>query len=138
SSAKNMPNAGEHDGGAEKNGLLPRSLFVPEADSRKNLRDTIDSILSDKFMVFLSFAIIPIILVPFAFNLSSPASEFLDICDWVIIVLFVAEYTSKLYLARDRWAHFKEPWHLVDLVIVVLPFVQYLPALGISTRGSPS
>ncbi|MDA4134653.1 MAG: ion transporter [Thaumarchaeota archaeon] len=133
-----MPTAGELDGGAEKNGLLPQSLFVPEADPRKNLRDTIDSILSDKFMVFLSLAIIPIILIPFAINVSPSATEFLDICDWTIIVLFVAEYTSKLYLAKDRWAHFKEPWHLVDLVIVILPFIQYLPALGLSTRGSPS
>jgi Mg2+ and Co2+ transporter CorA len=133
-----MPNAGEIDDGAESNGLLPRSLFVPEADPRKNLRDAVDSILSDKFMVFLSLAIIPIILIPFAFNVSSSATEFLDICDWAIILLFVAEYTSKLYLAKDRWAHFKEPWHLVDLAIVILPFIQYLPALGISTRGSPS
>ncbi len=138
SSAKIMSNAGNVDGGPKDNGLLARSLFVAEGDPRKNLRDTVNSILSDRFMVFLSFAILPIILIPFAVDLSSSAIEFLDICDWAIIVLFVAEYTSKLYLAKDRLAHFKEPWHLVDLVIVVLPFIQYLPALGLSTRGSPS
>ena len=63
--------------------------------------------------------------------------SFLDICDWIIVIIFVAEYTTKLYAAEDRWKHFKEPWHLVDLVIVVLPFMQYL-LLFESVSGSAS
>ena len=77
-------------------------------------------------------------MVPFIFKLNDSVLSFLDICDWIIVILFVAEYTSKLYLAEDRWKHFKSPWHLVDLVIVVLPFVQYFPLLGLTMTGSPS
>jgi Mg2+ and Co2+ transporter CorA len=133
-----MSSADEVKKPPESNGLLPRSLFVPAVDSRKNLRETVDSILSDKFMAFLSLALLPIILLPFVISVSPSTGAFLEICDWSIIILFVVEYTSKLYLAKDRWAHFKSPWHLVDLVIVVLPFVQYLPIQGLSTTGSPS
>lgn len=102
------------------------------------MRDTVDSVLSDRFMVFLSLCIVPVIIIPLLVSVPPSGIAFLNICDWSIIVLFVAEYASKLYLAKDRWAHFKEPWHLVDLAIVVLPFIQYLPFLGIATTGSPS
>jgi Mg2+ and Co2+ transporter CorA len=133
-----MSSADDVENPPESGGLLPRSLFVPAADPRKGLRETVDSILSDKFMAFLSLALLPIILLPFFITISPSVNDFLEICDWSIIILFVVEYVSKLYLAKDRWAHFKSPWHLLDLVIVVLPFIQYLPVLGLSTSGPPS
>ena len=37
--------------------------------------------------------------------------------------------------AENRWSHFKSPWHLVDLVIIVLPFMQYLPLIVESITG---
>jgi Mg2+ and Co2+ transporter CorA len=89
-------------------------------------------------MIFLSVVLIPIILVSFLPDLPRSVLVFLDICDWSILLLFVAEYLTKLYLARDRWKHFKSPWHLIDLAIIVLPFVQYIPQLGLGITGSPS
>lgn len=121
-----------------ENATLPRSLYAPQKDPRENLRDMVNAIFSDKFMIFLSLVLVPMILAPFIFQLNDAALSFLDICDWIIVILFVAEYTSKLYLAADRWKHFKSPWHLVDLVIVVLPFVQYFPLLCLTITGSPS
>lgn len=121
-----------------QNEVLPRSLYVPEKDPRANLREMIDSVFSDKFMIFLSLVLIPLIVLPFVFNLNAAELSFLDICDWVIVILFVTEYLTKLYLAKDRWSHFKSPWHLLDLVIVVLPFVEFLPFLGLAMTGSPS
>jgi len=121
-----------------ENSILPRSLYAPQQDPRENLRDKVDAIFSDKFMIFLSLVLVPMILLPLFFKLNASVLSFFDICDWIIVILFVAEYTSKLYLAADRWKHFKSPWRLVDLVIVVLPFVQYIPLLGLSITGSPS
>jgi hypothetical protein len=102
-----------------------RVPFVPASDPRKNLRDCR---LYPNGQVH-----------GFPFSRSPPhnpaavlhqhlylTGDFLEICDWSIIILFVVEYTSKLYLAKNMWAHFRSPWHLVDLVIIVLPFVQYL------------
>jgi Mg2+ and Co2+ transporter CorA len=123
---------------AESDGYLPRSLYVPKKDPRGELREIVNSILSDNFMIFLSLVLIPIILLPFTADLSADVESFLDICDWTIVGLFVAEYTLKLYLAQDRWQHFKSPWHLIDLVIVVLPFIQFIPMLELGQAGSSS
>ncbi len=117
---------------------LPRSIIVPQEDPRQGLRGTIDSIFSDRFMAFLALLLVPIIIAEFVVHLSSAEYDFLEICDWTIIVLFIVEYTTKLYLAKNRWAHFKSPWHLLDLVIVVIPFVQFLPFLGLKLTGSAS
>ncbi len=126
------PNTGENP----KN--LPRSIFIKEEDPRGYLRETVDSIFSDKFMAFLALLLVPIILVEFVVKLSPAEYDFLEICDWAIIVLFIIEYTSKLYLSENRWAHFTSPWHILDLVIVVIPFVQFLPFLGLKLSGSAS
>ncbi len=130
--------AGVRDMYEDTEDYLPRSLYAPQKDPKSRLRETVDAIFSDKFMIFLSVILIPIILLSFVPSIPRSVLDFLDICDWTILFLFVAEYTSKLYLAQDRWKHFKSPWHLIDLVIIVLPFVQYIPQLGLGTIGSPS
>ncbi|MGD6805688.1 MAG: CorA family divalent cation transporter [Candidatus Bathyarchaeia archaeon] len=117
--------------------VLPRSLFAPKKDPRAHAREIVDAVFSDKFMIFLSLIVVPLILVPFIIDLNPEVLSFLDVCDWIIVVLFIAEYTTKLYAAENRWSHFKEPWHLVDLVIVVLPFLQYA-LLFESLSGSAS
>jgi Mg2+ and Co2+ transporter CorA len=115
---------------------LPRSIFVPKQDPRKDLRETVNSVLSDKFMGFLSILLLPIILLPLFFTLSSGLTSFFEICDTTIIIFFVVEYFSKLYLADNRWDYFKSPWHIVDLVVVLLSFISYLPLFGLQGRGS--
>ena len=116
--------------------MLPRSIFVPQDDPRRKLRETVNAILSDRFMVFLSVILLPVILIPFFVNLSTSALDFLDICDVTVILLFVAEYGLKLYLAKSQWEYFKAPWHLLDLAVVLLSFISYLPILRFGSRGS--
>ncbi len=117
---------------------LPRSLYVPQTDPRMKLRESVEAIFSDKFMIVLSLLLIPIILTPFIITLSPEVMSFLDICDWVILFLFVAEYVLKLFFSKDRWKHFKSPWHLVDLIIIALPLAQYFSLLSLTITGSPS
>lgn len=117
---------------------LPRSLYVPKTDPREELRETVNTILSDRFMAFLSIVLIPVILLPFFFSFSGAVLSFFDIIDATIILLFVVEYFSKLYLARSRWQYFKAPWHLLDLAIVAFSFLTYLPLLGFKVSGSPA
>src|SRR5271170_5268726 len=132
SDAGSTPRSTE-DSGADS---LPRSIFVPKADPRKDARETVDSILSDKFMAFLSVVLLPIILLPLFISFSSSALSFFDICDVTVILFFVLEYFSKLYLARSRWEYFKSPWHLVDLAVVLLSFISYVPFFSLNGRGS--
>lgn len=117
---------------------LPRSIYVPQRDPRGNIRETVNSIFSDRFMIFLSLILIPIVLLPLIFTIEESMLVFFEICDVIIVILFVLEYALKLYLAENRWQHFKSPWHIIDLVIIVLPFIQYLSLLEVSLTGSPS
>ncbi|MGE5555963.1 MAG: hypothetical protein ACM3UY_06860, partial [Methanocella sp.] len=47
--------------------ILPRSLFVPNSDPREDIREVVNAVFSDKFMIFLSLLMIPLIIVPFLF-----------------------------------------------------------------------
>ncbi len=115
---------------------LPRSIFVPQEDPRKDGRETVDTLLSDRFMAFLSILLLPIILIPLFVGLTSYETSFFDICDATIVVFFVVEYVSKLYFAKSRWEFFTSPWHIVDLVVVVLSFLGYLPLVILQGHGS--
>jgi Mg2+ and Co2+ transporter CorA len=117
---------------------LPRSLYAPQIDPRADLRQMVDSVFSDKFMIALSVIIIPILLTPYFFTLSRAEQSFLNIIDWVIVILFVAEYCLKLYLAQNRWQHFKSPWHIVDLIIITIPFIQLTNVFELGITGHPS
>lgn len=56
---------------------LCRALFThPQKDPRENLRDMVDAIFSDKFMIFLSLVLVPMILAPFIFQLNDAALSF--------------------------------------------------------------
>lgn len=129
-------NKKSHDASRSKG--LPQSIVVAQEDPHRYVRETIDSIFSDKFMAFLALLLVPIIIAEFFVKLSPSEYDFLEICDWMIIALFVIEYISKLYLSENKWAHFTARWHLLDLVIVVVPFVQLLPFLGLKLTGSAS
>lgn len=89
-------------------------------------------------MILLSILLIPIILAPFVLTLSFEALSFLDICDWIILTLFIMEYVLKLYFSKNRWSHFRSPWHLIDLIIIALPLAQYFSLLSFGLTGSPS
>ncbi len=115
---------------------LPRSIFVPEEDPRREMRDAVDAILSDAFMGFLALLLIPIIVLPLVVNLSGQILTLLDLGDVTIIGFFVVEYAAKLYLAADRKAFVRSPWHILDLLVIVLSFVSYLPLLGLGGHGS--
>jgi Mg2+ and Co2+ transporter CorA len=115
---------------------LPRSIFVPIEDPRREVREAVYAILSDGFMAFLSILLIPILLVPFFVQVPDDINRILNLGDVTIIGFFVVEYGSKLYLAEDRWEYFLSGWHLLDLVVILLSFVAYLPLLGLSEHGS--
>ncbi len=114
----------------------PRSIYVPSEDPRKELREAVDAILSDGLMAFLSLLLVPIILLPLFVTLPSATQSLLNAGDVTIIAFFVVEYAAKLYLADDRRAFARSPWHLLDLAVILLSFVSYLPFLGLRGRGS--
>jgi len=135
-----MPEDASRQSGADDadDDLLPRSIFVRKEDPRKDLRETVDSVLSDRFMAFLSVILIPVIVLPFFVSFSAPVLSFFETCDVTVILLFILEYSTKLYLAKSRWEYFRSPWHLLDLAVILLSFVSYLPLLRSGSAGSSS
>ena len=115
---------------------LPRSIFVPVEDPRREARDAVDSILSDAFMAFLSLLLLPIILIPFFVTLPTTINALFDAANIVIIVFFVVEYGAKLYLAQNRGAFVRSPWHVLDLVVIILSVGSYAPFVGLAGHGS--
>ncbi len=115
---------------------LPRSIFVQDEDPRRDAREAVDAVLSDGFMAAISILLVPIIVLPFFVTLPAAVANAFQVGDIVIILVFVVEYGSKLYLALDRRAFVRSPWHLLDLAVIVLSFVSYLPILGLHGTGS--
>src|SRR5262250_577803 len=91
---------------------LPRSLSDVKTDPRKDLRDIVNNILSDRFMGFVALLLIPIIVLPIVTDPPASVTTFLYVSDWTIITIFVVEYASKLYLSQSRRDYFVSRWHL--------------------------
>ena len=132
--SRSSPSTGSTRGSRDT--VLPRSIFVPDEDPHRSAREAVNAILSDAFMAFISLLLIPIILIPIFVTLPSSVLSLFDWGDVTIILFFVAEYTSKIYLAVDRWEYFRAPWHLLDLTVILLSFVSYVPIFGLAGKGS--
>ncbi|MDE1821732.1 MAG: ion transporter [Euryarchaeota archaeon] len=115
---------------------LPRSFFVVSKDPRRAGRHLVDSILSDGFMAVLAVLLVPVILLPLFVALPASVLGFLGVGDVIVVAFFVIEYVAKLYLSEGRWAHFRSPWRLLDLAVVVVSVISYLPLLGLTLHGS--
>jgi voltage-gated potassium channel len=75
-------------------------------------------------MLFLSLAIIPLLLVPLIWELSASLETTFLALDWFIWAAFVVEYGARLWLAPARWLFVKQ--NKIDLLVIVLPFLRPL------------
>jgi Mg2+ and Co2+ transporter CorA len=96
-------------------------------DRRAQLRERLNQVFSDRLMAELAFLLIPTSLFPLWFPFSPVTVILLTIINSVIIAVFGLEYLLKIYAAESRWRYFRNPWHLLDLLIVVLAVVDFLP-----------
>jgi len=78
-------------------------------------------------MTLLAFLIIPTVIFPYVFQFSDLMLSFLEATNILIIATFVAEYLLKLYTAESRIKYLTDPWHLLDLMIIVLALAELLP-----------
>lgn len=80
-------------------------------------------------MLLLSLAFLPILVTPALVDVSPATATTLEAAAWLIWAAFAAEYGIKLYLAPDR-RHMVRT-HVLDLVIIALPFLRPLRALRV-------
>lgn len=105
-------------------------------DSKEKPREIVNLILPDSLMIVLAAIMIPIVLIPLFFDLPETSTALLETADYTILGIFIVEYLSKTILAPNVLRHVLNPWHLLDLLIVIIPLIGLLP--GVLTRLSLS
>jgi len=75
-------------------------------------------------MMVLTIVWIPVLIIPLVTPVHGALDESLVAVDYSIWALFAIEYVIKFYLAPDRWRYVKT--HILDLIIVVVPFFRPL------------
>jgi len=113
-------------------------LETDEKEGRKaRMRATVYLLLPDGLMIALAVLMIPIVVVPLVVHLSTSLDVFLRAADYTILAVFVVEYVLKTALARNIRKHVLNPWHLLDLLIILLPLADFLPLAEGFARTSP-
>lgn len=77
-------------------------------------------------MTVLALALLPVLLLPILYDLSSAAESALSVAGLVLWAAFVGEYLVLLRLAPDRWRHVRT--HIPDLVLIAVPMLRPLRA----------
>lgn len=77
-------------------------------------------------MLVLALLFIPLLVVPATVDLSEATEAAFEAASWLIWGAFAFEYLAKLHLAPDRGNMVRT--HVLDLVIIVLPFLRPLRA----------
>ena len=75
-------------------------------------------------MLLLAVAMVPLLLVPWLFDLSADVERTILAIDWFIWAAFVFELATKTYLAPARGRFLAHHWY--DVLLVVLPFLRPL------------
>jgi Mg2+ and Co2+ transporter CorA len=119
---------------------LPQSTVYKnhiEEDPKKNLREKVNLLLPDGLMIVLAIIMVPIILVRLFMDLPEAVEVSLKFLDYSILAIFIIEYVSKAALAQNVRHHILNPWRLLDLLVIVLPFFDLLQFVGGFGRWSP-
>lgn len=113
-----------------------KSILSEQQEKRENIRKLVILLLPDSLMLFLALVMVPVVLLPIFFNLPDSLLVLFRFVDYAILGIFIVEYLTKLVLARNIWRHFINPWHLLDLFIVVVPFIALFPVFHTNLRVS--
>jgi Mg2+ and Co2+ transporter CorA len=99
-------------------------------DPKKNWRKLVYLVLPDGLMIVLAGVLIPVVLVPLFIELPESIDASFKFADYTIYAVFILEYLLKAALAPNIIKHVLDPWHLLDLFVVVVPLVNFLPMIS--------
>jgi Mg2+ and Co2+ transporter CorA len=102
---------------------------------RQRLKGPVNWLFNDDLMTVLAVILIPAVGLPMLFHLSPVMVALLDLVNYFIIAIFVAEYLLRLYVADSRLDFARNPWHALDLLIILLALVDFF---GIFPGGRAS
>ena len=84
---------------------------------------------TDTSLLVLAILWLPVLIIPWITTLSQDLADTFTAIDFMVWAVFVVDYLIRLYLAPNRKHFFTH--NLVDLVVVVVPFLRPLRALRI-------
>ena len=85
------------------------------------LRPEVYAVFSDHLMIVLAVVLIPAtVLATAPESISEPIRVLVGFVNNFVVLAFVLEYVLKLLVAESRWQFFSNPWHVLDLLIVLL------------------
>jgi Mg2+ and Co2+ transporter CorA len=113
-------------------------MTANRSDLQNRIRTWADRVLTDRLMAELAFLLIPAIVIPLVFSLSTVSILIFDVASKAIVGVFVLEYVLKLIGAESRLKFVINPWRILDLLIILLAGIDFIPSLPIKGwRGSP-
>jgi voltage-gated potassium channel len=77
-------------------------------------------------MMVITILWLPVLIIPLVTPVHGAMRDAFTTIDVIVWALFALEYVAKLYLAPERWKYTKS--HVLDLIIVVVPFFRPLRA----------
>ncbi len=97
-----------------------------------------DRFLSDGLLGFLALVSLFLGLIPNVFNLAPPGRLLAGSAEIAIIALFALEYGVALTQAPSRSAFIRNPWRILDAMIIVAGILSLTPAAVALLRNSPA
>jgi Mg2+ and Co2+ transporter CorA len=101
-----------------------------QPDPKKGARETVNLILPDTLMIVLAVLMAPLVLIPLFVDLPETIAATFNFMDFAILGVFIIEYLSKALLATNIIKHVFNPWHLLDLFVILVPLVGLVPAVS--------
>ena len=95
-------------------------------DPKRDFREKVNLILPDSLMIVLALIMVPIVVLQLLEGLPEWVYIFLSFIDYTVLGIFIIEYVLKTIAARNILKHIINPWHLLDLLIIVIPVVNLL------------
>ena len=90
------------------------------------IRNNVNAIFSEGLMIAVSLILIPVLIIPYLVLLPPDGSLVLNTINGTILLIFILEYSLKLAVAENRWQFVRDPWHILDLFIVIVPIAGIL------------
>jgi Mg2+ and Co2+ transporter CorA len=111
--------------------IMIENISEKATDRKHGTREVINLLLPDELMIVLAVIMLPTVLLPIFINLPNAMVIVFDFVDYAILGVFILEYVLKTVFAPDVLKHILNPWHLLDLFIVVVPLVSLLPVFSL-------
>ena len=93
-------------------------------------------VLNEAVMGFLALVAIATAMGPLVFDVSPATDRLIDVVEWIVLGLFIAEFAVQFTVASDRSAWLRSPWRIVDAICIGGPLLSLLPQVSDEVRGA--